>query len=91
MYFVYLVRCADNSLYCGQTRDLNERIKEHNGEKNKGAKYTRSRRPVVLVYKEIADTLSNALKREAEVKRMPKHKKELLVTFKYPLNNPHFD
>ena len=82
MYYVYIVRCADNSLYCGQTKNIESRMREHNEGNRKGAKYTRARRPVTLVYKELASTLSQALKREAEVKKMTKQKKELLVLIK---------
>lgn len=78
MYYVYLVRCRDNSLYCGQTNNVTKRVQEHNESKNKSAKYTRGRRPVVLVYVEKVRTLSHALKREHEIKKLPRRKKELL-------------
>lgn len=78
IYHVYLVRCADGSLYCGITNDLPRRIAQHNA--GKGAKYiVKSRRPVVLVYRETHDTKSSALKREAAIKRMSKKSKEALV------------
>jgi len=76
---MYLLRCADNTLYCGITNDIKRRIEEHNGVGSKGAKYTRSRRPVSLVYREAFDNKSLALKREAEVKRWNKPRKELLA------------
>ena len=61
-HFVYIVQCKDHSLYTGYARDVEARIKQHN--LGKGAKYTKARRPVVLVYQEIYDTKSEALKRE---------------------------
>ena len=79
MYYVYLLRCKDNSLYCGQTNNIMKRIQEHNGSKNKSAKYTKGRRPVVLVYTEKVSSLSKALKREREIKKLTKQRKELLV------------
>lgn len=79
IYFIYLLRCADNSLYCGQTKDIERRIKEHNFDDFKSAKYTKSRRPVKLVYFEKYRTISQALKREFEIKKMTKIKKEILI------------
>ena len=79
MCFVYVLRCKDNSLYCGQTNNLEKRIKEHNDSKNISTKYTRGRRPVTLVYMEKVKTVSDALKREREIKKLSKEKKELLV------------
>jgi len=80
MYFVYLLRCKDNSLYCGQTNDIEKRIKDHNDPKNKSTKYTRGRRPVIIVYLEKTKTLVDALKREREIKKLSKEKKELLTS-----------
>ncbi|MCX6731038.1 MAG: GIY-YIG nuclease family protein [Candidatus Roizmanbacteria bacterium] len=79
MYFVYLLRCKDNSLYCGQTNNLENRIEEHNFSKTKSAKYLRGRKPVILAYVEKVKTLSKALKRELEIKKLTKIKKEELV------------
>lgn len=79
MYYVYILRCSDNSLYCGQTTDLNRRIKEHNFDKVKSAKYLRAKRPVKLIYSEKFASLSEALKREHEIKKMTKAKKEELI------------
>ena len=70
---VYLVRCSDNSLYCGITNDFQRRLKEHNS--GSGAKYTRSRRPVVLVATSQNMTKSEALKFEYHLKQVPAHKK----------------
>ena len=78
MYYLYLLRCSDNSLYCGQTNNLKRRIKEHNDVSSK-SKYTRSRRPVKLVYFEKYKTVNEVLKREFEIKRMTKIKKEALI------------
>ena len=74
---VYLLRCRDGSLYCGMTGDLVKRVAVHNS--GKGAKYTRSRLPVELVYSEPAKSKSAALKREAHIKRLPKYLKEDLT------------
>lgn len=78
MYYLYLLRCSDNSLYCGQTKDLKRRVKEHNDDNSK-SKYTRSRRPVKLVYFEKFKTINGALKREFEIKKMTKTEKEVLI------------
>ena len=79
MHYVYMVRCADGTLYTGYTTDVTRRIKEHNHSK-KGAKYTRSRRPVHLVYKECFDTKSKAMSREWFIHHvMDKQTKERLV------------
>jgi len=68
MYTLYMVQCADKTLYTGITTDLKRRISEHNSSV-KGAKYTRSRRPVVLVYSENYPDKSSASKREYEIKK----------------------
>ena len=77
MYFVYIVRCADGTLYTGLARNPEERIKVHNA--GKGAKYTRSRVPVALVYVEPCESRSAALKRERELKAWSRAKKEGLI------------
>ena len=77
MNYTYLVECADKSLYCGWTNHLEKRIKAHN--EGKGAKYTKSRRPVRLVYAEILPTKEEAMKREAAIKKMSRKDKEELV------------
>ncbi len=68
MYFVYMVKCADDTFYTGITTELERRIEEHNGS-DKGAKYTRVRRPVNLVYSEEHPDRSSASKREYEIKK----------------------
>lgn len=79
MYYLYILRCSDNSLYCGQTKDLKRRVREHNSDKFRGAKYTKGRRPVKLVYVEKYRTLKKAMTREAEIKRLIKTEKEDLI------------
>ncbi len=74
----YLVRCADGTLYCGWTNHVDKRVKAHN--EGKGAKYTRSRRPVKLVYFEVFETKEEAMRREAAIKRLAKKEKERLAT-----------
>ena len=76
---VYILRCSDNSLYTGITRDLNRRLNEHNHDNRLAAAYTRARRPVSLVYQEVHIDRSSASKREATIKRMTKKEKEQLV------------
>lgn len=76
-YSVYMVCCADNSLYTGIAVDVEKRIEVHNS--GKGAKYTRSRLPVSLVYKEEGFTKSEALKRELEIKDLTRKEKEALI------------
>ena len=81
-FYVYLVLCSDNSFYCGYANDLKKRIKAHNSFKG-GAKYTRSRQPVVLKYFEKFSDLTSALKREYEIKAMSRGQKlELTEVFK---------
>ena len=79
MYYFYILRCADNSLYCGQTNNLERRLHEHNFDKKKSAKYLRGRTPASLVYSEKYSTLQEAMKREREVKKLSKAKKEILI------------
>ena len=77
MNYVYILRCSDETLYCGWTTDLEHRVAAHN--RGVGAKYTRSRRPVELVYYEEFDTREEAMKREAAIKRLSRKEKENLV------------
>lgn len=85
-HFVYILRCSDNSLYCGQTTDLKRRVDEHNNNKLKSAKYLRAKKPVRLVYSEKHSSLSEALKREYEIKQMSKTKKEEMIKKNPPIN-----
>ena len=83
-WFVYMVRCVDSSLYTGITIDIERRINEHNGLK-KGARYTRTRQPVSLVYQECVATRSLASKREIVLKRLRKAEKEgLIMNYGHP-------
>lgn len=75
--YVYLLRCADDSLYCGWTTDLERRIAAHNN--GTGAKYTKSRRPVELVYFEEYENRHEALSREWHIKRLRRKEKLLLL------------
>lgn len=75
-WIVYLIRCADNSLYCGITSNFNRRLRQHNGEISGGAKYTQGRNPCTLAYIEMVDSKSTALKREIQIKKYSKSKKE---------------
>ena len=79
MHCIYLVRCSDDSLYCGWTTDLKRRIDAHNGDIPGGAKYTRGRRPVTLVYAESFHQKQEAQRREYAIKRMTKTKKLRLI------------
>ena len=77
MYFCYLLRCADGSLYTGVTTDVERRLREHNG--TGGARYTSSRRPVQLAWKEAHADRSSAQRREAEIKGWSRKRKLALV------------
>ncbi|MEW5894940.1 MAG: GIY-YIG nuclease family protein [Candidatus Omnitrophota bacterium] len=85
MWQTYILKCADGTLYVGSTNDLKRRILEHN--QGKGAKYTRSRRPVTLVYCEESISQSAAFKREAEIKKWSRAKK--LEFLRCSPDNPH--
>ena len=75
--YTYLVRCADGSLYCGWTNHLEQRIPAHN--EGRGAKYTKSRRPVSLVYYEEFATRREAMQRESAIKKLTRKEKLQLV------------
>ena len=77
-YFIYILLCADNTLYTGITTNLIRRIEEHNFS-DKGAKYTKSRRPVTLVYSEKSLDRSSASKREYIIKKMSRKEKKILI------------
>ena len=79
-WYVYMVRCRDGSLYTGIAKSPGKRVEEHNNDNQLGAKYTRARRPVKLVYQEVFASRSLATKRECEIKRFTKQQKESLVT-----------
>lgn len=77
MHFVYIVRCADGTLYTGYARDPRAREKAHNS--GRGARYTAGRRPVRLVYAEAFDSLGGALRRERQLKRLSRTAKKALI------------
>lgn len=78
-WFVYILRCADGSLYTGVATDLERRLRQHNGELVGGARYTKARRPVTLAWSELSPDRSAAQKREFEIKQLPRRQKLLLV------------
>lgn len=75
--YTYILKCADGTLYCGWTNDLEKRLKSHND--GKGAKYTRSRLPVTLVYYEEFDSPVEAQKREYKIKKLTRQEKLKLI------------
>ena len=75
--YTYILKCADDTLYCGWTNNLEKRVKAHN--EGKGAKYTRSRLPVTLVYYEEYETPKEAMKREYQIKKMSRASKLSLI------------
>ena len=77
MNFVYILLCADNTYYTGWTNDIEKRVQTHN--QGKGAKYTKSRLPVKVVYIESFETKIEAMKREAEIKKLTRANKEKLI------------
>ena len=79
-WFVYIVRCADDSLYTGITKDVDRRVQEHNEGGRLAAKYTRARLPVVLVYQETCESRSVATKREIEIKLLSRKDKNTLLS-----------
>ncbi|MCY1591278.1 GIY-YIG nuclease family protein [Staphylococcus pettenkoferi] len=76
-HYVYIVKCKDDSLYTGYAKNVEQRVEKHN--KGLGAKYTKVRRPVVLVYQEMYETKSEALKREYQIKQYSRNKKLALI------------
>lgn len=85
MNYVYILRCADGSLYTGWTNDLEKRVKTHNA--GRGAKYTKTRLPVELVYYEEYEEKGEALSREFNIKRLKKTAKEKLILKQHIDNN----
>lgn len=79
VWHVYIVRCVDGSLYTGITKDVDARVAAHNA--GRGAKYTRGRTPVQLVYVEPAADHPSALRREASIKRLTAKRKHRLLSF----------
>ncbi|MCP4481761.1 MAG: GIY-YIG nuclease family protein [bacterium] len=79
-YYVYILECSDKTLYTGYTTHLNKRMKAHNA--GKGAKYTRGRKPVKLIWSEEFQTLSEALKKEINIKKLSKKEKLQIISQK---------
>ena len=77
MTYTYILTCADGTLYCGWTNNLDKRLKAHNS--GRGAKYTRPRRPVVLSYYEAFETKAESMKREYAIKHLTRKQKEMLM------------
>lgn len=77
MNYTYIVKCKDDTLYCGWTNDLEKRIKSHNA--GTGAKYTKARRPVELVYYEVFETKEDAMRREYAIKQLTRAEKIQLI------------
>lgn len=82
MNYTYILKCSDNTFYTGWTNDLDKRINAHNNKK--GAKYTKSRIPVTLIYYEAHESKEEAMKREREIKRLTRKQKEKLIEKKEP-------
>ncbi len=76
-WFVYILRCADNALYVGQTSDLQDRLRKH--AEGSASQFTASRRPVLLAYSEEQDSRTDALLRERQLKRWTRAKKDALI------------
>lgn len=77
IWYLYILRCGDGTLYTGITTDVDRRLEAH--QSGRGAKYTRGRGPMTVVYREACGTHSNALKRELAVKRLTREQKEALM------------
>ncbi len=78
-WHLYIVRCVDGTYYTGVAKDVGRRIQEHNGRGTVGARYTRARRPVELVYDEVLPSRSAAARREHEIRRLGRKGKEVLI------------
>ena len=79
-WYLYILRCGDNTLYTGITTDVEKRFDAH--QSGKGAKYTRGRGPLELAYREECGTHSDALKREAQIKKLTREQKQALIASK---------
>ncbi|MFQ5756371.1 MAG: GIY-YIG nuclease family protein [Acidiferrobacterales bacterium] len=78
-WYVYMVRCSDDTLYTGISKNVGKRIKEHNYDNALGSRYTRPRRPVTLAYQEAARSRSQATQRERQIRRLTRKQKEALI------------
>ena len=79
VWYIYIVQCVDSALYTGITSNIDRRIKEHNANDKLGSRFVRVRRPVKLIYSEIKQSRSEALKRESEIKGWSRKKKFILI------------
>ncbi|MEI3336709.1 MAG: GIY-YIG nuclease family protein [Clostridium sp.] len=89
MNYVYMIRCKDGSLYTGWTNNLEKRFRNHC--EGKGAKYTRGRGPLELVYYEVFEDKKDAMKREYAIKQLKKSEKEKLINYKSDKNLTNFE
>ncbi len=78
-WYVYMLKCSDDTLYTGIAKDIAKRIYEHNHDDALGSRYTRPRRPVTLVYQEAARSRSEATQRERRIRRLSRKQKEALI------------
>ncbi len=78
-FYVYMLKCADGTFYIGQTNNLEKRLRAHNGTLKGGAKYTKYRSPVTIVYSEKSISKSAALRRELALKKLTRKQKESLI------------
>ena len=83
MNYTYILKCKDGTYYTGWTNNLEKRLRDHN--EGNGAKYTKPRRPVVLVYHEIFKTKEEAMRREYAIKQMTRKEKEILIQSETPV------
>ena len=81
MWYVYILKCSDNTFYTGITTDLKRRLYEHNNSKL-GAKYTKGRRPVFLIYSRKKNNKSEASREELRIKKLSREKKKILIANK---------
>ena len=80
MFYIYILRTSSNTLYIGQTNNLEKRLKEHRSHTTRSSKYLRSFKSFELVYTEVYKTRTEAMQREIELKKWPKSKKEAMIT-----------
>ena len=78
-WYVYIIRCADDTLYTGVTTDVDRRLQEHNGKHGRGAKYLKGKAPLKLVWQQPADNRSSAQKLEYRIKKLTRNNKERLI------------
>lgn len=88
-WWVYILQCADGSLYTGVTTNVDRRLRQHNGTLSGGARYTRARRPVDVVYQELCADRSLAMRREHAIKRLSRLQKCCLVREGASIDNEH--